>query len=134
MDVDLSGIPTSYSHNVGLGNNQDPVFDVEADVKLHNQAGESFKVDAGLDKIQVGNLEGKPFGVDAGLDDIRVKELPTIELRIALTEFPKVRAHVPQHYDLGISLFGFEVLSFSLCGESQIITEEYVPRRPEKCK
>jgi hypothetical protein len=130
--VEVKGIPTGYS--VGVGNNQDPFFDVAADVKLRNQAGERFQVDAGLDDVQLGNLEGKPFQVDAGLDDIRVKELPTIELRVALTEIPKVRAHVPLHYDLSISLFGFELLSFALCGESQVITEDYVPRRPEKCR
>ncbi len=127
--VELSGIPTSYQ--VGVGNpGSDPVFSVE----LGNGAGGPLQVNAGLGDIQVSNHEASPFQVDAGLDEIRVKELPTIELRVALAEVPKIRVHVPQHYDLGISLFGIELLSFSLCGESQIITEDYAPRRPESCK
>jgi hypothetical protein len=120
-----------------LGNGPDPEFDVNAgldDVRVGNTAGQPFQVNAGLDDVQVGNLEGKPFQVAAGLDDIRVKELPTVELKVALTEIPKVRAHVPQHYDLCVSLFGLEIWRFSFCGESQVITEPYAPRRPEACK
>lgn len=74
--------------------------------------------------------------------NVHVKELPRIEidattnssLDISIKEIPDVRAHLPAHYNLGISLFGVEIINFSLCGESQIITEKYRPRRMELCR
>ncbi len=74
--------------------------------------------------------------------NIRVKELPRIEIdakttstvNLAIKEIPDVRAHLPSHYNLGISIFGVEIVNFSLCGESQMITEKYVPKRMEICR
>jgi hypothetical protein len=74
--------------------------------------------------------------------NIHVKEMPRIEidantkssLDIAIKEIPEVRAHLPAHYNLGISIFGVEIINFSLCGESQVITEKYIPRRMELCR
>ena len=74
--------------------------------------------------------------------NISVKEMPRIEvdanttstLDVSLKEIPDVRAHLPAHYNLGISIFGIEVVNFSLCGESQVITEKFVPRRMELCR
>jgi hypothetical protein len=134
-----SSVSVSGSVGVGatLGNGSDSVFDVDAgldDVRVANAAGQAFQVSAGLDNIQVGNLQDKPFQVATGLDNIKVTQLPTIELKVALTEIPRVRAHVPQHYDFCISFFGLEIWRFSLCGESQVITEPYVARHPEVCK
>lgn len=74
--------------------------------------------------------------------NISVKEMPRIEIEastastldVSIKEIPDVRAHLPAHYNLGISIFGVEVINFSLCGESQVITEKYVPRRMELCR
>ncbi|NOD88210.1 MULTISPECIES: hypothetical protein [unclassified Ruegeria] len=90
----------------------------------------------------------------------RIRELPTIELRvrelpeikIGVTELPKVqlgvdpidfslrikeipaiRAHLPANFKVGLSLLGNELLSINLCGEAQVITEDYVPNPCEIC-
>lgn len=91
---------------------------------------------------------GGTVHVDADLDNIRIKELPKIELaeinvnarlkelpriEIAIKEIPDTRVHVPAYYNLGISVLGVCLMNLSLCGESQIITEKYVPRRMELC-
>ena len=67
--------------------------------------------------------------------EMAVKELPDINLNanLAITKIPDVRAHLPAHFDLGVSLLGFELLRLSVCGEAQVITEPYEPRRLEIC-
>lgn len=82
---------------------------------------------------------------DAGLDNIRIKEIPKIDLKIErlsvetennirIKEIPDIRAHVPSYYNFGVKFLGIEILTFSLCGESQVITEKYVPNKMEICK
>lgn len=120
-----------------------------------NESGGTYSVDADLDNmhLSIDNIPQINFGdfntrvkelprIEFDDFNIRVKELPKIEIdattdstvNVAITEIPDVRAHVPAHYNLGISFFGVEVLNFSLCGESQLITEKYTPRRMEICR
>jgi hypothetical protein len=61
---------------------------------------------------------------------VAVTELPTV--KVALTEIPSQRVHLPSHYQVCFSLFGIELWSLSLCGETQAINEKYVPRRTEE--
>jgi hypothetical protein len=51
---------------------------------------------------------------------------------------PKVRVHYPVNLNFAVSVFplnvlGYDALTFSVCGEQQIITEEFVPNRFERC-
>jgi hypothetical protein len=71
--------------------------------------------------------------------NIAIKELPVIrlegktDLNISIKEVPETRMHLPAHYHVELSLFGFEVLKVGFCGESQVINEKYVPRQAEVC-
>ncbi|WP_372571634.1 hypothetical protein [Ruegeria jejuensis] len=104
---------------------------------------------------------GTTIDGDLSLDtDLRVRELPTIELKvlelpeikIGVTELPKVqlgvdpidlslrlkeipaiRAHLPANFKVGLSLLGNELLCINLCGEAQVITEDYKPNPCEIC-
>ena len=109
-------------------------------------------LDAGLDNvnISVNNLpefvsrvkELPRLEIGEINTNLRVKEIPRIEidantastLDLSIKEIPDVRAHLPAYSHPGISIFGVEVINFSLCGESQVITEKYVPRRMELCR
>jgi hypothetical protein len=66
-----------------------------------------------------------------GLENIRIKELPKIELEVGVKP---TRVHFPSHYKLCGSLFGAEVFSLSLCGESMVVTEPYIPHGAERCQ
>jgi hypothetical protein len=70
--------------------------------------------------------------VDLGLDDIRIKELPPIDLRLQ-TSMKPTRIHFPLNMTLAICGMGTELLSFSVCGESMVVVEDYVPHRTEEC-
>ncbi len=104
---------------------------------------------------------GTTLDGDMSLDtELRIRELPTIELRvlelpeikIGVTELPKVqlgvdpidfslrvkeipaiRAHLPANFKVGLSLLGNELLCINLCGEAQVITEDYKPNPCEIC-
>jgi len=99
------------------------------------------------------------FGISGIPDSFGISSLPTIELGtinlgaitlnpitlnpitlspsgtfdIALTQIPSVRAHLPSTYCVGLCIFGIEVFALRFCGESQIITEPYVPNPCERC-
>ena len=80
-------------------------------------------------------LEGdpsKPVTIDLGLDDIRIKELPRIELSAEIGINP-TRIHNPVDLKFCLALFGLEILSFAICGESMTIIEPYNPHKTEQC-
>lgn len=124
--------------------------------KISSRGG-THSVDADLDNIRIKELPRIEFGdfdtsvrvkelprIDFGdfNTNVSVKELPKIHVdaktdssvNVAITKIPDVRTHLPAHYNLGISVLGVELFNFSLCGESQIITEEFIPKRMEFCK
>jgi hypothetical protein len=70
--------------------------------------------------------------VDLGLDDIRIKELPPIDLRLQISMKP-TRIHFPLNMKLAICGMGNELLSFTVCGESMVVIEDYIPHRTEEC-
>ena len=119
-------IPQTYTHTLRFGS-----------------TGETIRVDADLDDIHIKEVPKIFLDAETRSDfKISVKELPRIEfgvkeiptINFALKEIPSVRAHLPSHYDYGLCVFGIEVLRFSLCGETQVITEKYIPREPELCR
>ncbi len=116
----------------------------------HGSTGGTILVDADLDNIRVKELpriavegvgEARVAVTQMPRLEFAVKELPRIDfalkelppINVSLKEIPSVRAHVPSHYQLALKVFGLEVLNWSFCGESQVITEKYVPRPPERC-
>lgn len=127
---------------------------------LKNKNGSTFAVDADLDNMNMTlGIEELPDilvsvkelpdisvrvkelpRIEFSDFNIRLKELPRIELdantnstvNLAITEIPEVRTQLPSHYNLCFSLLGVEIMSLSLCGESQVITEKYKPRRMEE--
>lgn len=128
--------------------------DYSFDHFIKNKDSSTFSVDADLDNMDMTLSIDELPDVDLSVRvkelpriefsdfNVRVKELPRIELdatttstvNLAITEFPEVRAHLPSHYNLCFSLLGVELMNLSLCGESQVITEKYKPRRMEICR
>lgn len=126
--------------------------DYSFDHYIKNKGGSTLAVDADLDnmsmKLAVEDLPDVSVRVkelpriEFSDFNIRVKEIPRMELtanttsavNLAITEFPEVRAHLPSNYNLCFSLLGVELMSLSLCGESQLITEKYKPRSTEICR
>ena len=126
-------------------------------IKVGNlDGGGVLQVDSDLDNIRIKEFPALEFRVkempvltaNSNLavkelpvvnTNIAIKELPVIrldgktDLNIAIKEVPETRVHLPAHYQIELSLFGMEILKLGFCGESQVITEKYVPRRTEIC-
>lgn len=106
----MGGIPSNYTVDMSL--------DLVSPVELAGIPS-SYQLDiTALPKIQI------------GLDPITINPL---DLSVAITQIPSVRAHVPAHFAVGFSIFGFQLASIQLCGEAQVITEPYVPNPCEPC-
>jgi hypothetical protein len=113
-------------------------FNIPTSYTIHVGSDGTIQVDADLDNIRVKELPR----IELGDINMRLKELPRIELsadtrsaiNLAITEIPDIRAHLPAHFDFGMSILGIELWNLSICGEAQVITEKYVPRRVELCR
>ena len=126
-------------------------------IKLGNlDGGGVLQVDSDLDNIHIKEFPALEFRlkeipvltINSNLavkelptvnSNIAIKELPVIrldgktDLNIAIKEVPETRMHLPSHYQIELSLFGFEILKLGFCGESQVISEKYSPRQTEVC-
>jgi hypothetical protein len=125
-------------------------------MKLGNLDGGILQIDSDLDNIHIRELPEiairlKEIPVMTINSNVAVKELPPINSNIAIKELPVIRLdgktdvsisikevpetrmHLPAHYQIELSLFGFEILKLGFCGESQVISEKYVPRQAEIC-
>lgn len=113
---------------------------------INNNVTLGGSIDAGLDDIRIKeigpvalttistlNSDSKLTSdskVDLGLDDIRIKELPRIDLQFSMKP---TRVHFPVNLQFGVCSFGLPLLTFSICGESMVIVEDYVPHKTEIC-
>ena len=66
---------------------------------------------------------------------IKLLNLPDLskqDIKDLLT--PEIRMHIPHYNQMCLKILGMEVMSLCLSGESQVITEPYVPNSYEKCE
>jgi hypothetical protein len=61
-----------------------------------------------------------------------IKDIPEIKLSTEIGIKP-TRIHNPLHFTFCISLFGFEIVTFGICGEAMTIIEPYHPHKMEAC-
>ncbi len=99
-------------------------FDLGLELDLHGiPTNYSFALTQ-LPKINV--------GIDPMTFKIEPLEIKPIDMSFRLKEIPSVRIHFPVDYRVAVWLFGMELACVRLCGQSQIITEPYVPN-PCEC-
>lgn len=102
--VTLDGLPTEY----GIGIREIP--------QINLGITEIPQINLGITQIPKIQL-----GVDP------------LELSLRLKEIPAIRAHLPANFKVGLALLGVELMAIRLCGEAQVITEDYVPNPCEVC-
>ncbi len=54
-------------------------------------------------------------------------------IEVRLTKIPSTRSHLPVDLCLSMTLFGLELMAWRICGETQVITEDYHPNPCEHC-
>jgi hypothetical protein len=120
-------IPTDYTFTVSVAGAVDVGADDIRVKELPLVRLDTIRVEAAIKEIPKITIDST---VALGLDNIRIKELPKVELEFNLKP---TRAHYPSHYKFCGSLFGLEIFSFSVCGESMAIVEPYLPHATEMC-
>ena len=68
--------------------------------------------------------------IQLGVDPLTIEP---IDVTIAISKIPDVRAHLPADFSVGVSILGMELMCVRLCGEAQMITEPYHPNPCEIC-
>jgi hypothetical protein len=63
---------------------------------------------------------------------LSIEHIPRIELSAEIGMKP-TRIHNPVYLNFCMSLFGLEILSLALCGESMTVIEPYHPHKTESC-
>jgi len=83
---------------------------------------------------------GKPVGakVDVAMTLKNLPEFTIGDIFKLIDATKKTRMRMPVQMNFGVSvfpfnLFGVDVLQFSICGEPQIIVDDYVPNAYERC-
>lgn len=85
--------------------------------------------------IAVTSLPKLSLGVDPLTTTLRLEPLQVepVTVRLALTEVPQTRTHLPADFTVGLTVLGLPLLSLRLCGEAQVVTEPYRPNPCERC-
>ena len=88
-------------------------------------------------------LKGDPQAPISTRSEIEFTNLPRLTFDELITTIktittPTLRIHFPIGLNFAFSFFplnmlGYDAATFSICGEQQIITEEFVPNRFERC-
>ena len=87
-----------------------------------------FSIDiTGIPKITLGIDPVTLNPVDATIT------LKPVELAVSLKELPERRTHLPADFTVGLSLLGVQLMCVRLCGEAQMVSENYHPNPCERC-
>jgi hypothetical protein len=127
-------IPTNYTMNTTVGGHLDMDLD-EIHIKelpkivMETAVKELPKIvmETAIKELPKILTESR---MDLGLDNIRVEKIAPISLELGMKP---TRISFPMYNKFCLSFLGLEVLTFSVCGESMIIIEPYVPRETERC-
>ena len=101
-----------------------------------------FDLDLGLDldvhgiptnyNIALTQLPKINVGIDPMKFQIEPLVIRPLDMSFRIKEIPSVRVHFPVDYRVAVGLLGMELACIRLCGQSQVITEPYVPN-PCEC-
>lgn len=131
FEVDLSNIGLNLGGGLDLDLDEIRIKELPAEIPvIRLGVTELPKIRSDLDVDLDADLD-VDADVDLGLDDIRIREIAPICLEVGLKP---TRVHLPVHLTFCLGLLGLDLLSFSVCGESMVVVEDYQPHHTELCR
>ncbi len=134
--MSVPSIPTSYSHNLNPNGPLDVDSTIEGNLDSNIDATHSGTLNSNLSGTVITNsvltLQGdadSPVSTDS---NIMIENLPRFTLQ-DIKDMMKVRVRIPNYSNVCLKIMGVELMSVCMGGESQIITEPYVPTAAENC-
>jgi hypothetical protein len=70
--------------------------------------------------------------VASTMELLNIPRMTLNDIKDVLT--PKIRMHIPNYQQMSFKVFGYELFSWCLSGEAEIITQPFVPNKFEECK
>jgi hypothetical protein len=83
------------------------------------------KITLGIDPVTLNPVTLNPL-------DATITLMP-VDLSVSIKELPERRTHLPADFTVGLSLLGIQLLCVRLCGEAQMVSENYHPNPCENC-
>ena len=139
--MSMPTIPQDYNHTI-IPNG---IFDVDTTL----DGGLETKLSGGFDANHSGSIEtivsgkletdnvlkltgdpNEPVSTDS---KIEILNLPRFTLD-DIKDMMKVRVRIPNYSNICVKMLGVEVLNVCMGGESQVITEPYIPTAAERCE
>jgi hypothetical protein len=78
-------------------------------------------------------LTGDPkYPIASTVELLNIPRLTLNEIKDVLT--PKIRMHIPNYQQMSFKVLGVELYSWCMSGETQVITQPFVPNRFEECR
>ncbi|HHH50383.1 MAG TPA: hypothetical protein ENK52_05330 [Saprospiraceae bacterium] len=145
-------IPKNYSFNIGGGMSITvPLMNVNSKVEVKSEVtGDknhpvSLRMTGDDSEPIVSTIQGNPNKpitttvqgnrnqpVATEIELLNIPRLSKQDLKDLLT--PEIRMRIPNYNQVCFNWFGMELFSICTSGESQIITEPYVPNAYERCE
>jgi hypothetical protein len=139
--MSVPSIPTSFTHHL----RPDKAFDVDTtldggvDTRLSGAFGAAHsgsietKMSGELKTDNVLKLTGDAKAPVATDSKLEILNLPRFTLQ-DIKDMMKVRVRIPNYSNVCFKMMGMELFSICMGGESQVITEPYVPTAAERCE
>ncbi|MEP7054072.1 MAG: hypothetical protein ABI912_02345, partial [Actinomycetota bacterium] len=83
------------------------------------------KISIGVDPVTLNPVTLNP--VEATIT------LRPLDMNISVKELPERRTHLPADFTVGLSVLGMQLLCVRLCGEAQMVSENFHPNPCEVC-
>lgn len=131
-------IPSSYTHNLNFQNGLTiSVFamDVKSESLIvgdKNRPVASLLIGDAQQPITTTIQGNKDKPVVSHVDLLNLPHLNKQDIKDLLT--PEIRMRIPNYNQISFKFLGIELFNVCLSGESQVITEPYVPNAYERCE
>jgi hypothetical protein len=139
--MSVPSIPTTYTHNLQPISDFNVNTDVDGKLESEISGGLETTLAGSVGTVVSGNLNtnnvlkltGDPKAPVVTDSKIDILNLPRFTLQ-DIKDMAKVRVRIPNYSNVCFKILGVELMSISMGGESQIITEPYVATAAEKCE
>lgn len=141
-------IPTGYTITQKI---PDPITldtSMDADIRTELVGGVRTELAGGMRTELAGGvamtLVGDPnrpiaARMNVDLEMVNLPRMTLADIHDLMDRMKRTRVRMPINLNFGLSvfpfnLFGIDVVQFSLCGEPQIIVDDYIPNAYERCE
>jgi hypothetical protein len=133
-------IPTGYTITQLIPNPVVLDTSMDADIRTELLGGVRTELAGGVSMTLVGD-PNRPIAarMNVDLEMVNLPRMTLADIQDLMAQMKRTRVRLPINLNFGLSvfpfnLFGIDVVQFSLCGEPQVIVDDYVPNAYERCE